>query len=239
MWVYPLHSKQKRFMLDWLFNKPGYRRFDDSYALTRHSLQDALRCSIEQRSGPNQVVFLVAHFPDIFCELQEALDVWNIPYDVIRKMINRRWMEQILPDKQPPVFLTMAEMFEPEMSSIEPIHKTPEIAIMVAERHPLDHHDREIEKFARQIPWPVELGYFLAMDDEIMNHFVNPDLILLLKQLGLREHELISSHMVTRRLNQATKKMSRNVEREQQADSAQEWFRLNHPKRNQGNGPSN
>ena len=71
----------------------------------------------------------------------------------------------------------MAEMFEPEMSSNKPIQKTPEIAIMVAERHPLDHHDREIEKFARQIPWPVELGYFLAMDDEIMNHFVNPDLI--------------------------------------------------------------
>ena len=169
------------------------------------------------------------------CELQNALDVWKIPYDVVTQIVNRRWIEQIRPCQQPPVFLTMAELFDPESSSIKPIQDPPPLALMIAERHPLDQHDRKIEKFARQIPCPVELGYFLALDDVIMSQFVSPGMIQLLRQLGLREHELITSHMVTRRLNQATKKMSRSVDRELPADSATEWFRLNRPQADKTN----
>ncbi|MCH2181192.1 MAG: hypothetical protein MK108_04230 [Mariniblastus sp.] len=215
-------------MLDSIFGKQGYRRFDDSYALTRPSLFNSLRDSIENRAGPEQVIFLVAHFTDVFTELQDALESWNLPYDIITQVVNERWLEQVPHGTRPPVFLTMAEMLATEMSSVKTSDTSLSVAMMIVERHPLGHYDQKIESFARQLPCPVELGYFLAMDDEIMKQFINQDMILLLKQLGLREHDLVTSHMVTRRLNRATKKMAKRVKQEQTALSASEWFRLNH-----------
>ncbi len=214
-------------MFDSIFGKPGYRRFDDSYALTRPSLFNSLRDSIAHRSGPGQVVFLVAHFTDVFTELQDALESWNLPYDIITQVVNERWLEQVPHGNPSPVFLTMAEMLSTEMSSAKTSDASLSVAMMIAERHPLGQYDQRIESFARQLPCPVELGYFLAMDDEIMKQFINQDMILLLKQLGLREHDLITSHMVTRRLNRATKEMAKRVKQEQSALSASEWFRLN------------
>ena len=219
-------------MFNWLFNKPGYRRFDDSYALTRNSLHKGLQSAIEQRSEPNQLIFLVAHFPNVFSELQDALDMWEFPYEIIQHVVNRRWIDQMASNhagSTPPLFLTLAELLQFENAALEPQRQNPHIAIMIAERHPLIQRDRQIEKFSRQISWPVELGYFLALDDEIIKHTVSPDVIQLLKQMGLQDHELVTSHMITRRLNQATKRMSRQVQSEQPADSAKQWFQLNDP----------
>ena len=98
---------------------------------------------------------------------------------------------------------------------------------MVAERHPLEIHDQRIENFGRRLRRPVEIGYFLALDDEIINQFISPGMIHLLRQLGLREQELITSHMVTRKLNQATRKLNKQILQEQPADSAADWFQLN------------
>jgi len=216
-------------MLDSLFGKSRFRRFDDSYALTRPSLFLSLRDSIDQRSGPDQAIFLVAHFPAVFTELQDALEAWNLPYDIITQVVNEQWLESLPAEDRPPIFLTMAAMLEPDMPAVKTFHPSLSVALMILERHPLEHHDRRIESFARQLPCPVEMGYFLAMDDEIMKQFINQDMILLLKQLGLRDNDLVTSHMVTRRLNRATKKLSKQVKQEQPALSAREWFRLNLP----------
>ncbi len=216
-------------MLDSLFRKPRFRRFDDSYALTRPSLFQSLRDSIEQRSGPDHAIFLVAHFPSVFTELQDALEAWRLPYDIITQVVNERWLESLPVNDRPTIFLTMAAMLEPEMPSVKTFYPSLSVSLMILERHPLELYDQRIESFARQFPCPVEMGYFLAMDDEIMKQFINQDMILLLKQLGLRDNDLVTSHMVTRRLNRATKKLSRQVEQEQPALSATEWFRLNRP----------
>ena len=92
-------------MLNSLFGKPGYRRFDDSYALTRASLLQSLRQSIEKRSSPEQVILLVAHFPDIFTQLQDALEAWNLSYDVITDRVNERWLENLPVGMPSPLFL--------------------------------------------------------------------------------------------------------------------------------------
>ena len=214
-------------MFGWLFNKPNYRRFEDSYALNRSSLMNGLRESIDWKVGPDQITFLVAHFPDVFSNLQLALEDWKTPYEVVVQTINRQWLEQIQTGVDLPVFLTMAELFETDMPANEPWQNTPEISIMVAERHPLETHDRCIEDFGRQLRRPVALGYFLALDDEIIKQFISPGMIHLLRQLGLREQELVTSHMVTRKLNQATRKMNKQIIQEQPADSAADWFQLN------------
>ena len=90
---------------------------------------------------------------------------------------------------------------------------------MVVERYPLTTQDRRIENFCRQLPHPVKLGYFISLDHAaiaLLGHWIED----ILKLWGMNDVDLITSELVTRRLNRARNWLDKEVESESPCDSA-------------------
>ena len=87
-------------------------------------------------------------------------------------------------------------------------HSDQMVALMVLERHGDIRRDDSIESFCRSAPMPIELGYFLSLDDPLVKEVVSPTSRLVLEQMGLEEHELITSNLITRRLDKSLRRRS-------------------------------
>ena len=103
------------------------------------------------------------------------------------------------------------------------------IAMMVVERHRRVEHDLKIERFCENIPFRIQLGYFVSLDDEFIQRILGADTVKLMENLGMNESELVSSIMLSRRIRKMQARFSREVLTDHDADSPEEWFRLNVP----------
>jgi hypothetical protein len=107
------------------------------------------------------------------------------------------------------------------------------VAMMVAERHPYGPKDQRITEFALSLPARVEIGYYLAMEDELVNRLIPDHLIELLKTMGLQEQDLISSAMVTKQLRRFLRKGAKTTDIAGDAESAEQWFELQEQSKHQ------
>ena len=103
------------------------------------------------------------------------------------------------------------------------------IEIIVAERHPLQAHDTAVAEFAESLPCRCRLVHHVSLEDPLMRMFAGEWVQSVLKQLGIKENEVIESRMVTRRLQQAAQKIERQAVSDLPADSAGEWLERNCP----------
>ncbi len=168
------------------------------------------------------------HFTDTFIRLQEELDTWQVDYEIVTSRIDPNHLDRsgLLATDQ--VKVVLAEMLTDPGSQVwlEP-NLDSTIAMIVVERHPQLKYDDQVESFARNLPARVEFGYYLSLDDEVIRLVINETSIKILQQLGMNEHELIASMMVTRRLNTMLKRFADNYRSDEPADSAQQWLELN------------
>ena len=74
----------------------------------------------------------------------------------------------------------------------------------------------------------VEFGYFLSLNDAVLRMTIDDQVIEILKQLGL-DDELISSTMVTRRLETVLRRTSNDFRGDTPCNSATEWLQVNGP----------
>ncbi len=217
-------------MLSWITKPANFRRFEDAYALSRTGLYARLHEAIRRRLEMGELVFLVSHFPDTFTELTEQLEQWQVEFEIVTSPIDRQWFGQLRPaTPSGRVYLHLAEMLVPLGGQLDGTTADYRIAIMVTERHPLPARDAMIETFVRSLVYPVQLGYFLSLRDVVVRKSINENSIELLKQLGLKEHELITSHMVSSRLDKVLKRLAGPNHPNLAADSAEEWYQLNRP----------
>lgn len=216
-------------ILDWLFKKPRFKRFEDAFTLTRDRMWEALRESLSSPEHDEKSIWLVVHFMDTFSELQDRLESWNLDYDVISSRLNASDIDRKGLLKQNSIKLILAELIpQPaEIAAVVDESEMRKLAMIVAERHPLLAEDQRLESFAKSIPVWVEFGYFLALDDVVVKLAVNDTTVEVLQQLGLDDHELIASNMITRRLEKVLKRESAKFSGNTRADSAQEWLMLN------------
>jgi hypothetical protein len=101
---------------------------------------------------------------------------------------------------------------------------------MVLERHPNLMEDRRIDQFARIWPFSVRLGYLLSLQDPVIEYCIHPNIIEVLKQLGLRDQQLVTSGIITRRLEKVLQRVnlpprSSSSGRSITEDSAEEWLK--------------
>ena len=216
-------------ILNWLKSrKSGFKRFDDAFALNRLALWQSLRSAVQSADHTDKSIWLVVHFTDTFGTLQDQLDLWQMDYMIVTQPVEANQLDNsgLLNTSQ--IKLILAELIpEAEIENVIESDTNQTIAMIVVERHPDFAHDVRLEQFARSLSVNVEFGYFLALDDETIRLVVNDTSIEILKQLGMNEHELITSNMVTRRLNATLPRIAKSFNANKPADSAREWLEIN------------
>lgn len=231
-----LHVKQA--LRDWLRIRGDYDRFADSYALTAAARNQGLLKALRYRLPLDQALLILVHFPQTFELVQSLLEEQQIDYDIGPLRLTPEFVLEQLPTKSDGaanVLLALASTLdEVSLERPLPVQKKFKLSMMVLERHPLLDEDRRIELFARVCPCPVRLGYLLSLEDPVIRHCIHPTTIQVLQQLGLRDQELITSRLVSRRIDWALKRLAR-AESDWDADakagssrlqSAEEWLSL-------------
>jgi len=220
-------------LLDSLFGKPNFLKFDDCYALDRERLWEALQNAFQSQLSQDNVVILVCHFAATFSAIQEKLIFADVEYEIATQRLTAAWLKNYKVHARGTVLLALADLIDEQADSQlkQPFDSTTQLAIMVCERHPLRKKDRRIERLGKAIPLPVQLGYFLALDDAVVSLAVNETTLQLLKQMGVEEQELVTSNMVTRRLNKVLDRIEKQIKSDLPADSVEDWLKINAPTR--------
>lgn len=216
-------------ILDWLIGRPSFNRFEDSFAMTRRSLWAKLKTAISQQQQQGSRIWIVAHFADTFVELQDLLEEWQIEYEICDRELQPQTALDSTRDKDNSVLLVLSDLLTLTDSAELAFDDSVTIAMIVVEKHPLVAIDDKLEAFSKSLPCRVRFGYYLAIDDVVVRKVINETTIQILKQLGMKEHELITSNMVTRRLDKVLKREGKLLNTNHRADSAEEWYQLNQP----------
>jgi len=106
------------------------------------------------------------------------------------------------------------------------------LAVLVLERHFLRAHDESITQFAAGLGSRVEVVFHSSLEDSLMRLFAGEWVLNVLRQLGMKEDEVIESGLVARRLASAQAKVAADVAKggeERPADSPEEWLAVNFP----------
>lgn len=220
-------------MLDWLFKKNHFKRAEDAFALNREVLWDGLKNSIAHPTGQERDIWLIVHFMDRFTEVQERLELWGLDYEIVSSKLVANELERIRPNgttSPAGLKLILADLIpkQVDLVALPSRDADGEVAMIALERHPQVNHDDRVESFARSLPWRVEFGYFMALEDAVVKISIDDQVIEILQQLGLN-NELISSKMVARRLETVLRRLSSGFTGDTSCNSAEEWLEVNTP----------
>jgi len=219
-------------VLDWLFKKSNFHRVDDTFALKREMLWEGIRKTLQSPSQENRSTWLVMHFMDTFTEIQERLEEWGLEYEIVSTKLNASQLDRtglITNQSFPaPLKLILSALVPAPQDSTGLLPPDPDkhVAMIMLERHPQIRHDQRLEAFARSVPLLVEFGYFLALDDPTVLLSFDEKIVQILQQLGLK-NQLVSSNMVTKRLETVLKRISNDFSGDTPCDSAKEWLLVN------------
>lgn len=95
--------------------------------------------------------------------------------------------------------------------------------VVFAEHHPLAY--REISLFEKLQLTHAEI--WSAMDEPLFKEFGSDKIVQMMKQLGIKEDEIIEHSMITDSIHKAQIKIEKKVTSEQQATSQEEWLLKN------------
>ena len=106
------------------------------------------------------------------------------------------------------------------------------LRILVAEHHPLVSRDEAVLDAARSLACDAQVFHYTSLTDPLLNHFGGDRIRGLMTQIGMEEQECISSPVISRAIRNAQEKIQKQVQREMQTNSPEEWFRFNLPPSN-------
>jgi hypothetical protein len=95
--------------------------------------------------------------------------------------------------------------------------------VVFAEHYPLPQREQTLFKNLNLKEIPVTS----SLDEPLFMHFGGEKLIDIIRKLGMKEDEVIGHAFITSAIQNAQRKLEKNVRIEKQANSAQEWFALN------------
>jgi hypothetical protein len=227
------------------FGRRKFRRFPDSFTLTKTNKLGTLCHWVRQQSGLGEAVLVLSHFQSSFLDNQSALQDAGIDFEIVAESVDEsrlaRRLRETASDGGPAILLTMTQMLQSAApaTSAKPAYRTPSspstgtdsgavpLSVIVTERYPLTTRDQALEQFLEQCPMPVALGYLISFDDPILVHLLGNRFVDLLKQLGLGDHDLVSSAMTHRGLTRKLQRATSRIRQERPAESPEQWIEWN------------
>ena len=172
-------------------------------------------------------VFLSAHFPNEFFRLQSQLDQHEIPYQIVTRPLDNQWYADHGDQSEGVIYLALAEFLTKTTFTGNEDFET-KLDLIVVDRHPEPFQDEELEQFAREFPSVAKMGYFLALEDRVLQSVINETTLMVLKQMGIEDQGLISSGIISKRISKVLKREQKARAHEgQPADSPELWYKLN------------
>jgi preprotein translocase subunit SecA len=102
-----------------------------------------------------------------------------------------------------------------------------QLQIIVLEHHPRRSQDQALIEAASRLSCNGELCFCFSLDDPLLLHFNGESSQKLFKRMGIDENESLSHHLITTAIRSAQEKIERQVRRDLQAESIEDWFRYN------------
>ncbi|MGE0608684.1 MAG: hypothetical protein AB7O62_16435 [Pirellulales bacterium] len=130
---------------------------------------------------------------------------------------------------QTPAKALLAEQLSGELAGSLNLDPTAKIDLIVAERHPLLAATDQLLEFANGLPCQCRITHHLSLEDPLLQSFSGEWVADILKKLGMEENEAIESRMVSRRIQDAQRKMQARAIGNARAESAAEWIEKNMP----------
>lgn len=215
-----------------LFKPIAFERYPDSFATSRTVLYQRLMDVINTQVTEGSAVFVAAHFPDEFFRLQSELHQHQIDYRMITRPLDQQWFTDHKDNSEGVVFLSLAEFLSQTNFSGTESFKA-KLDLIMVDRHPEPREDRSVEAFGRAFPATTKLGYFLALEDRVLGSIINETVLMVLNQMGIDDHGLISSGIISKRITKVLDRQSkiRGQDRDlKPADSVDQWYELNEAK---------
>ena len=208
-----------------------FRRNDDAYATTREKLWQGVKEAVAAQFAFGRSIWLVAHFPDTFVQLQEQVDQWGSEYSIARQPVTIESLAGSNKDliSAGSIHLVLADLIPTSMAVSDQLYQG-NVAAMVVERHPWMPRDADLCKYFKTLTsagLSVELGYFLSFEDPVVASVLSETTIEVLNQLGLASHSLINSTTLTRRIERQLKRQQALYRNETETDNVQLWLESN------------
>jgi hypothetical protein len=103
-----------------------------------------------------------------------------------------------------------------------------EIIILFAEHYPLYKAEKESLDALIPIGTKASYGFYVSLDERLMEIFGGDRIKDLLAKMGLKEDDFISHSMVTSAIENAQKKLEGKIGAEMKANSMADWFNKNY-----------
>ncbi len=192
--------------------------------------QDALDARVELSNA-----LILAHFKSTLSILEDCLRARVIdyrsysPFDFSELCFRGRDTESTS------VWVGLASHFQARSSahSSAPMKQSRSaLRILVAEHHPLASRDEAVLDAARSLACDAQVIHYTSLTDPLLTHFGGDRIRGLMSQMGMQEQECISSPVINRAIRNAQEKIHKQIQREMQTNSPEEWFRFNLPPSN-------
>ena len=208
-----------------------FRRNDDAYATTREKLWEGIREAVAVQLELGRSVWLVAHFPDTFVQLQELVTQWELEYSIARQTIS---FESLAGPNQSlvspnSVHLVLADLMPTYIDHTDN-NLTGHVAALMVERHPWMPRDADLHHYFKALSGTgvsVELGYFMAFDDPLVAAVLSETTVEVLTQLGMSSHRLINSMTLSRRIERQLKRQQSQYHCCIDTDNVELWLQAN------------
>jgi hypothetical protein len=219
-------------LFDW-FNKPKmFELLGDRIWKTRGAKLEGMVREIEDWSGEDDRVLVVAHFPATLKEACEALRQANIDFEQGQHEWDSRNISGLYQHNNHRPVVVLAESLPDTFPDDQPNpvgESSSIISVIVIERHPLASQDDHVARFARSLPSRSRLGFFLSLDDPLMQIFAGDAVRRIVEQFDGPEDQGIENQLFIRCIRGTQRKIKKKVFGNSKAESAQEWLERNLP----------
>jgi len=218
-------------MLKWLFSKPTYYQYPDTFGFNAATVDDAIRLAIEQRIAANDVVLVVCHFPNWFERFQRLLEQWNIDFEISPENITSKFSNGV-DDASGKVFLALGQQLSTDEHVAEELLKQSrgkprQLSIVIVERHPKTELDDHVVWFGQNSGMPTKLGYYLCFDHPLLDQCFGQKERQLLKHWTSIDDIVFSSTLASRRIRSVCKSKYGKSNFASDAFSVEDWFKSN------------
>jgi preprotein translocase subunit SecA len=128
-------------------------------------------------------------------------------------------------------FHTPSRQFASASSSEAQERRQSALSIIVAEHHPLGSRDEQLIQTAQALSCSPQICFHLALDDPLLVHFSGDSIQKLFRRMGADEETSLSHSFVTTAIRRGQEKIEREVPRDLTAQSIDDWFKYNLPRK--------